>query len=240
MPNLPFPYTIRRSPRSVKVKIVVTFDKVEVIAPTKVAEQTIVRFVHEKQHWVMSALTKVAEKNQHDTTFAPVFYGDGTKIPYRGEFYKLTVKPSPLKRLKITLADGLVAHIPKVLPVNAHNDAIKIALVNWLKSQAKQHVQDLVKQHAPRKQLTPRSIMIKRQKSRWGSCGIHNDISINWLLILAPPEILEYVVVHELCHIQVRNHSAHFWALVAEHLPDYQQHRRWLKQQGASLMRGLD
>lgn len=240
MPNLPFPYTIRRSPRAVKVKIVVTFDKVEVIAPAKVAEQTIVRFVHEKQHWVMSALAKVAEKSQHDKTFAPVFYGEAAKIPYRGELIKLTTEPSTLKRLKITLADGLVAHVPEALPVNGHNDAIKMALVIWLKSQAKVHVQDLVERHAPKKQLIPRSIMIKRQKSRWGSCGIHNDISINWLLVLAPPEILEYVVVHELCHIQVRNHSADFWALVAEHLPDYQQHRCWLKQQGGNLMRAFD
>ncbi len=240
MPNLPFPYTIRRSARSVKVRITVTHDKVEVIAPAKVAEQKLVQFVHEKQHWIISALAKVAEKNHTYNPFTPLFYGEGAKIPYRGELVELTIKPSTLKRLKITLVDGLVAHVPKTLPVNEHNDAIKMALISWMKMQAKLHVQQLVQQHAHKKQLLPRTIVIKQQKSRWGSCGIHNDISINWLLILAPPEILEYVVVHELCHIQVRNHSARFWALVAEHLPYYQQHRRWLKEQGASLIRGFD
>ncbi|MDD5272957.1 MAG: M48 family metallopeptidase, partial [Methylovulum sp.] len=97
-------------------------------------------------------------------------------------------------------------------------------------------VMQLTHQHGAKRQLLPRSVIIKTQKSRWGSCGIHNDININWLLIMAPPEVLEYVVVHELCHIQVRNHSAQFWALVAEHLPDYQSPRQWLKQQGGDLM----
>ena len=87
--------------------------------------------------------------------------------------------------------------------------------------------------------VAPRSLKIKTQKSRWGSCGPNNDINMNWLLMLAPPEAMEYVVVHELCHIIHKNHSKDFWGLVAEHLPAYQQQRLWLKQQGVSLMKGL-
>lgn len=123
--------------------------------------------------------------------------------------------------------------------IEEHSAAIKDALIRWMKKQSKVQVEHWVKQHAERKQLFPQTIKIKTQKSRWGSCGIHNDININWLLIIAPPEILEYVVVHELCHIKIRNHSAHFWALVGEHLPDYQQRRQWLKKHGSSLMMGL-
>jgi predicted metal-dependent hydrolase len=82
-------------------------------------------------------------------------------------------------------------------------------------------------------------LRIKTQKSRWGSCGPNNDINLNWLLMLAPAAALEYVVVHELCHIKHKNHSAAFWQLVAEHLPNYQQQRHWLKQHGARVMQGL-
>jgi predicted metal-dependent hydrolase len=67
----------------------------------------------------------------------------------------------------------------------------------------------------------------------------HNDIQINALLIIAPPAVLEYVVVHELCHIQIRNHSPQFWVLVADHLPDYKTPHRWLKQHGSRLMQGF-
>jgi predicted metal-dependent hydrolase len=97
----------------------------------------------------------------------------------------------------------------------------------------------MIDKHSPKHQLYPRSLCIKTQKTRWGSCGPNNDINLNWLLMLAPPVVLEYVVVHELCHIQHKNHSKDFWLLVAKHMPDYLTHRRWLKANGASLMRGL-
>jgi predicted metal-dependent hydrolase len=125
------------------------------------------------------------------------------------------------------------------MPANVHNENIRSALINWTKKQAKMQVEQLVTQHAHKNRLFPRTINIKTQKSRWGSCGIHNDININWLLMLAPIEVLEYVVVHELCHIRVKNHSRQFWTLVAEHLPGYQQHRQWLKKHGSRLMLGL-
>jgi predicted metal-dependent hydrolase len=73
-------------------------------------------------------------------------------------------------------------------------------------------------------------------KTRWGSCGPRNDININWLLAFAPETVLEYVVVHELCHIRERNHSMAFWSLVAKHLSNYAQERRWLHAHGAGLM----
>jgi predicted metal-dependent hydrolase len=170
---------------------------------------------------------------------APAVYEHGAEIPYRGASYKLAVKPTKLKRIKIEFNQEFIAHVPDALIAKDHSAEIKEALTRWMKKESKTQVEQFVQQHAPKKQLFPQTIKIKTQKSRWGSCGIHNDININWLLIIAPPEVLEYVVVHELCHIKVRNHSAHFWALVAEHLPDYKARRQWLKKHGSSLMMGL-
>jgi predicted metal-dependent hydrolase len=108
-----------------------------------------------------------------------------------------------------------------------------------MKNQAKTEVMRFIELHAKKYHLYPRFIRIKTQKSRWGSCGIHNDINLNWLLVLAPPQVMEYVVVHELCHIKERNHSQKFWHLVKLHLPDYQIQRNWLKKEGRCLMLGL-
>lgn len=108
-----------------------------------------------------------------------------------------------------------------------------------MKLAANQTATATVQRHSSRYRLVPRSVKIKTLSSRWGSCGIHDDIHINWVLILAPAHVLEYVVVHELCHLRYRNHSAEFWQLVAEHLPDYQESRQWLKDHGRSLMLGL-
>jgi len=237
MPELPFSYSIRRSQRATRTRIIVTTGKIEVVAPPQIAEHRLHQFVSEKQQWIISALDKVV--SQQPKVPVPAFYREGVDIIYQGTAYKLSITPSKLKRVKINFADAFIAHVPEALLTTAYSDAIKVALTNWMKAQIRLHVERLVNHHAGKKQLVPRSIIIKTQKSRWGSCGIHNDININWLLVMAPPEVLEYVVVHELCHIRVRNHSARFWNLVAEHLPDYQHQRRWLKQHGGQLMRGL-
>ena len=211
----------------------------EVVAPAKVSEEKIHQFVQSKQEWIVQALARIAAKSQQHINLAPAVYGHGAEIPYQGASYQLAVRPTKLKKIKIEFSREFIAHVPDALIIKDHSAEIKEALIRWMKKESKAQVELLVKQHAVKKRLFPQAIKIKTQKSRWGSCGIHNDININWLLIIAPPEVLEYVVVHELCHIKVRNHSAHFWALVAEHLPDYQSRRHWLKKHGGSLMRGL-
>ena len=237
--NLPFSYHIRRSQRTTRMRIVVTSDNVEVVAPAKVTEHNIHQFVQSKQQWIIQALAKMAANSQHHKSPAPTIYCHGAQIPYRGASYKLAIKPSKLKRIKIEFCQEFIVHLPEIWVSKDHSAEIREALIRWMKQASKSHVEQLVKHHAEKKQLFPQAIKIKTQKSRWGSCGIHNDININWLLIIAPPKVLEYVVVHELCHIKIRNHSAHFWALVAEHLPDYQSQRHWLKKHGSSLMMGL-
>jgi len=238
-PELPFSYSIRRSQRAEKVRIVVKPGNVEVVAPPKAADHKIHLFVQAQQQWVIQALAKMAAKIQPHGNLAPARYCHGADIPYQGQSFKLTIKPSKLKRIKIEFFNEFIAHVPESMPRHDHSEHIRSALLNWLKKQAKTQVEQLVTQHAHKNRLFPRTVNIKTQKSRWGSCGIHNDININWLLLLAPLEVLEYVVVHELCHIRVKNHSSQFWALVAEHLPGYQQHRRWLKKHGSRLMMGL-
>ena len=79
-------------------------------------------------------------------------------------------------------------------------------------------------------------ISIRCQKSKWGSCSGKGNLNFNCLLLLAPPEVLDYVVVHELCHLLEMNHSPRFWALVESILPDYAERRRWLREHGAALL----
>ncbi len=232
---LPFSYTLRRSHRASKVRISVSPDTVEVIAPHQVSEDLIKQFVLDKQQWVIAALGKVAARQKKFADHT-AFYQPGVAMTYQGTSYAINLKITSAKRLKVEFSDGFTVHIPADLaPANRH-EAIKSALAAWLQKQAKHQVGNHVENHAGKYGLIPRSISIKSQKSRWGSCGIHNDIHINWLLMAAPPEVLEYVVVHELCHVRVKNHSADFWALVVLHLPDYKTRRLWLKQHGSTLI----
>ena len=79
-------------------------------------------------------------------------------------------------------------------------------------------------------------ITLRQQKTRWGSCSANGNLNFNWLLILAPPEVLDYVVVHELCHRRQMNHSQAFWNEVSAVLPGYKEQKKWLKDNGWKLM----
>jgi predicted metal-dependent hydrolase len=234
--DLPFTYRIRRSQRVSNARIVVKPGQVEVVAPLQIPEHKLHKFVQAKQQWITQALKKMVDSSLQPSAFVPAEYKTGASMAYQGIEYLMTVTPSKLKRVKIEFTNGYTVYVPETMGIDEHSPEIRAALIRWMKKQSKQLVEHIVEKQAAKKQLNPRTITIKTQKSRWGSCGIHNDININWLLIMAPKEVLEYVVVHELCHIRVKNHSSQFWSLVAEHLPDYQHRRQWLKKQGCSLM----
>lgn len=236
----PVDYQLRRSERAKKTRIVVSAGKVEVVAPVKVPEQRIKAFVHAQQDWIQRALRRVRERSQSAKPLAPAHYSDGVKVPYRGRSLPLIVQTIKCRSPKVSLLtdERLLVHVPD-FPVSGTSELIKSALQHWMKQQARIDAQTYIDRHAPRHNLLPRSLRIKTQKSRWGSCGPQNDINLNWLLMLAPPVVMEYVVVHELCHIRHKNHSQDFWDLVSLHMPEYREHRKWLKQHGASVMRGL-
>ncbi len=234
--ELPFHYRIRRSLKASRARIVVKPGQVEVVAPWAVPEHKLHKFVQAKQQWVSQALKKMAGSGTDQITFTPSRFANGALLTFQGQAHPVVLLPSKLKRIKIEFNDGYRIHLPENLDEQHSQGEIKKAVIRWMKKEIKTHVERFVNLHADYKNLVPRSVTIKSQKSRWGSCGIKNDININWLLLMAPADVLEYVVVHELCHIKEKNHSIRFWALVAEHLPDYKSRRQWLKKHGRSLM----
>ena len=236
---LPFNYQFRRSSRASKTRIIVKPGQVEIVAPHHISDFRLQQFIHAQKQWILDSLAKLEKKTSPHAKLTPDLYLHGANIPFLGSTYPLAIQSTPLKRVKVEFLDNFIAHVPESLPPLAHNEAIKQAMIAWMKKQLLLHVESLIQQHGACHQLFPRSVIIKTQKSRWGSCGIHNDISINLMLILAPLKVIEYVVVHELCHIKIKNHSPHFWALVAQHLPDYPVQIRWLKFHGPSLMSGF-
>ena len=235
-------YSIRRSARAQRLKIVVRPDRVELVAPLQMPDTHIHAFAQAQQDWIRQAQQRVNARARHQLpSVAPTVYANGSQIPFLGGQRLLQVQTAAIRRpqLSIIESDTLLLTLPQSSAATQHPDLIRATLTSWLKQQAADQAQQLVDKHAPRFALQPRSIRIKTQKSRWGSCGPHDDINLNWLLILAPLAVFEYVVVHELCHIRHKNHSAAFWDLVRQHLPDYLHQRHWLKQHGQQLMQGL-
>ena len=214
-----FSYQIRRSERAKNARIVVSPSKVEVVVPLRMAENVIHGFVQDKQSWVIRTMEKLKHREQTLESFAPAKFVQDAEIPFRGDKFTLSIGSTKLKKIKIEFDNQFNAFIPVALLNTDYEQPIRDALIRWMKKRALVDAEVYVQHHADQMQNFPRSVRIKNQKSRWGSCGINNDINLNWLLVLAPPEVFEYVVVHELCHIQVRNHSADFWRLVAINSP---------------------
>ena len=138
-------------------------------------------------------------------------------------------------------SDWIRSHRAKVLKSKAQEEANPVLpltdlQLRGLRKRAGVAFAERVAYFAPLVGVNYARITVRSQKTRWGSCSSKGNLNFNCLLLLAPPEVLDYVVVHELCHRKEMNHSARFWAEVARVIPDYKVRRKWLKDNGHRLM----
>ena len=115
------------------------------------------------------------------------------------------------------------------LPDPNSDPDVRAAIRATLSTAALTRIRERLNHYAPRIGKVPGRVTVREQKSRWGSCSSKGNLNFNWKLIMAPPQALDYVVIHELCHLYEFNHSPRFWALVAEQMPDYEVWKKWLK-----------
>lgn len=224
---------IRRSARAKRLRLAVRPGLIELVAPLATPEAQAVAFLNRHRAW---AEAKVLELNERAALGrVPTGFASSPTVPWRGAEIPLLVQEQAVRRVRVAVDDAVRIILPEGLG-EARDEVAKQALFGWVRRWLHGHIATLAGLHAPRYGLHPREIRVKRMKTRWGSCGPRNDININWLLAFTPEPVLEYVVVHELCHIRERNHSPAFWALLASHLPDYLQQRQWLRAYGLGLM----
>ena len=147
----------------------------------------------------------------------------------------LRMKEKEIRSFVQSKQGWIEAHLPKgpVQPKLTDQEIKKLAEL------AKSYISQRVAFFAPSVGVTYGRITIRSQHTRWGSCSAKGNLNFNCLLMLTPPEILDYVVVHELCHRKELNHSARFWAEVERVMPNYRDHRKWLKEQGRAIIARL-
>ena len=110
--------------------------------------------------------------------------------------------------------------------------------IKWYKQQARQIITDRVDFFAQKHAFNYAKIRLSSARTRWGSCSSRGTLSFTWRLVMAPMEIIDYVVIHELVHLEIQNHSSSFWKKVQEYLPDFKKKRAWLKEYGCLLNLG--
>ncbi len=232
--NSPFNCQIVRKPRRKTVSISVKPDcSVRVLVPAKLPEKNIVELLQQKQDWIQSKITFFQE-NKHN--HQPKEYVSGETFTYLGKKYRLKIVPDSDNE-SVKLKNGkFVVHLPTDVSQESEKATVKKLLLRWYREHAIVLLQEKTLQFALQIGLSTPSVEVKDYKSRWGSCRTDGRIFYNWRIIIAPQTIVDYVVIHELCHLVHANHSKHFWKLVWTVLPDYLERKDWLKANGTGLM----
>ncbi len=233
--NTVIPYTVRTSQRSKKLTINITPNDMEVVVPESTSEDKIISFVKRKRNWIYEKREELLETALKQENEGLVHYRTGAKIIYRGRRVKLYIERADIDKISVRYQNGFYIQVPVVLEDEYNDQAIELALTDWMKDRVRQDCEIFSRKYGKLLGLKPKGIRIKEQKHLWGSCGKDNIININWKLIQAPKQILEYVVVHEICHLKYRNHSAKFWGLLRSVFGEIEICKRWLDKTGDKL-----
>jgi predicted metal-dependent hydrolase len=204
---------------------------VEVVAPLRARAADIAAFVEHNRAWIdarLDALQRILAAHPGSAQLR-----DGGTILYRGQPVRLRVRAGA--RPQVHERGDVEIIVPTAVADADLEAAIERILSRWLRWSAQNDALAYVHRHARRHDLLPAAVRVKEQKRLWGSCSPKGRINLNWRLIFAPPPVFEYVVVHELCHLREPHHQAPFWRLVGHVLPDFEQRRRWLKNNGHLL-----
>jgi predicted metal-dependent hydrolase len=228
-------YLFRRSRRRT-IGMAVGPDGLEVSAPRWVPLGEIEAALLEKQDWILRKLQDM-QAHQQRLQGTRIDWRDGVVLPYLGTGMRVVLAPDhPFRErgaqlLPLTPEElGTAAYQLRVgLPHHATAQQLRDAVQAWLMRRAREHFTERLQHFAPRLGVQWRKLSLSSAATRWGSASADGSIRLNWRLIHFKPDVIDYVVVHELSHLQVMNHSPAFWDTVGQVLPDYSERRAQLK-----------
>ena len=199
--------------------------QVWVRAPLRTPEKLIREFVESKAGWIRQKQAEALKR-------APLLvkhYRAGERFLFLGQEYPLAVvekqRPALVLKDQFSLSKAALPRAAKTFE-------------QWYKAQALRVLTERVQYYAARHGFQPGRVRISSARTRWGSCSAKGTLSFTWRLVMAPLEVIDYVVLHELVHLKVRNHSRTFWEGVAALMPEYKKHVAWLKKNGGRLTLG--
>lgn len=226
---------LKRTRRKKTVAFHVSHNQIQIRAPKRLALYRIQQLLLKRSDWIGKQLDYQATRPAEPAELSRR-YVDGEWINYLGRRYRLAITsdhsvPSVklyAGQLQINLA--FEHHDP-----DQKREQIRSTIGRWYQQRAEERLPKIVAQLASTIGVNYGAIEIRHFKSRWGSCRADGRLQFNWRLMMASSRVIEYVVVHELCHRVHLNHSRAFWCEVEKHMSDFRQHRRWLKENGHLL-----
>ena len=195
--------------------------EVFVFAPYGIDYKYIYNLVEKNSKWILNQIDKSKEKSLFDEN----------KLIFKGDIYNIIINIKDKE--SIYLKDEFIIIDSK----SKNKEYIYQFISNWYKKSATELLPSMVYSISRELGLIPSKILIKNQRTIWGSCNSKKVISLNWRLILMKKSVIDYIIIHELCHIAHMNHSKAFWSLVEKYDPKYKENKLWLKEKGTMLMK---
>ena len=223
------PYTLIRSKKRKRTLSLRIDDggRVVVYVPHRTPEGEIAAFLRAKQRWIEKNLRLQGQRNRESGR--PRRFVPGDSFLYLGDAYPLEICDRG-KRQQLALIHGTFQ-----MDAGGHEKAREL-FVKWYIGRAKEIIAERVDYYRRQLGFPPVEVRITGAKSRYGSCSADNRLSFSWRLIMAPYPVIDYVIIHELAHIEQKNHSKRFWRFVENIAPDYRQRRLWLSQNNHLLI----
>jgi predicted metal-dependent hydrolase len=213
-----------RSKRRTIALIVERDGSFTVRAPMRAPHAAIETFIQQKEDWITRTRDKIKSTLREPTVGKQ--YTDGEKFLFLGSSFDLKLvgfqKPSLRLDSGFTLSSAAQSKGEQVF-------------VRWYKERALEIIFERVRQYSQQYNFTPKQVKISSAKTRWGSCSPNGTLNFTWRLVMAPLDVIDYVVVHELAHLRVKNHSSKFWKVVESIYPEYKKQRKWLRENGEKL-----
>ena len=233
--GLPIAYRVRSSKRAKRISVRYSLsDGLELVYPPGPQKPCPEALLQERSDWILSTIEKFIDA---DANRPRRDYREGEEFLFRGAGYKLLMQKSQSRtRIDVRLSgDCLALSLPDPTQIMG-SDVIRQAIERFYRSQAQRYLPERVCELAETHGFKYGKVRIKNQKTRWGSCSAKGNINLNLRLMMAPDKAIDYVIMHELCHLRELNHSARFWALVESCCPEYRHWKAWFKQHGSGLI----
>lgn len=203
-------------------------DKITVIVPQGTKEELILDKVKANSSWIIKKLQYFGSIHYPQKRE----YKNGESFMYRGKNYSLYLNvDKTLNKISVKLYQGKFM----VSTPTTNKEVLRKSMEEWYRHKALEKIKESLPYYQAKVDRIPTHIYIKDQKRRWGSCSSKGNLNFNWRLIMAPPRVMDYIIVHEICHMVHLNHSREFWDLVSSIMPDYKEQKEWLKINAMSL-----
>lgn len=231
--NLAIPYSLRESKKTRHIKLVMDINGLRVVKPSLAKMEDVEKVLQSKSNWIYKHFMdfqsmKVEEYSRE--------WESGERVLYKGKKYNIRIFPHTNNTTAINFnGKRFEIFVDEKAGESERKTLIENAFRKWYIRSAQETIKNRLDYYCKITGLTYNTLRIKEQKTRWGSCSKKANLNFNWKLVMSPQWVIDYVIIHEICHLRYLNHSKEYWDMVSLYMPEYKKAQEWLKKNGLGL-----